>query len=129
MRFVNYYFYRMYMIYLNRKEYARITTCIFFCKLFLLALFFISVYTIYYMTGGFFVQKIPSIAIYLTAFIAPVVFGIIIYNYYSKNRIKKIQELYGKSKYNELISDKLIQSVPYIELTIGFIIWFIIANS
>ena len=129
MKMMDYYFYRVYMIFLKRKEFARITTCIFFCKLFLLALFFISVYTIYYITGGFFTEKIPSYAIYLTAFIAPVVFGIIIYNYYSQKRIKNIRELYGKSKYNELISDKLIVSVPHIELTVGFIIWFVIANS
>lgn len=126
---IDYYFYRMYMIYQKRKEYARITTCIFLSKLFLLALFFAAVYTIYYLSGGFFTHEIPTYQILLTAFGAPVLFGVVIYRYYSKERIKKLQAKYKDSRYNELLSDKFITSVPYIELTVGLVVWFVIANS
>lgn len=129
MNIVDYYFYRVYMIFLRRKEYARVTTCIFFCKLFLITFFFISIFMTHYMTGDFFPSNISSHIIYLIVFITPVLFGIIIYNIYSKKRIKEILERYSNSKYNKLLSDKLIQYVPYIELTIGFTLCFFISNK
>lgn len=129
MNIVDYYFYRVYMIFLRRKEYARATTCIFFSKLFLITFFFISIFITHYMTGDFFTRNISSLTIYLVVFMTPVLFGIIIYNIYSKKRIKELQERYSKNKYNKLISDKLIQYVPYIELTIGFTLCFLISNK
>ena len=129
MKIMDYYFYRMYMIYLKKKEFARITTCIIFCELFLTALFFALIFTTYYFTGDFFIDSLRSYKIYLILFGVPILFGTAVYHYYSKERIKKLQTRYKDSRYNELLSDKFIRFVTHIELTIGFAAWFIIANS
>lgn len=129
MKIVNYYFYRVYMIYTKKKEYARINTCIIFCELFLTALFFALIFTTYYLTGSFFIHSLQSYGIYIILLGIPVLFGILIYNYYSKDRIKKLLKRYSNHKYNQLISDRWILSVTYIELTIGLVLWFIIANN
>ena len=128
MNFIDYYFYRVYMIFIKRKEFARASTCILFCELFLTALFFILIFTTHYITGNFFIKELQSYKIYLILFGAPILFGIIIYKYYSKKRIKELLIRYKDSKYNKTISDRLIKYVTHIELTIGLIIWFIIAN-
>lgn len=129
MKMIDYYFYRVYMIFLKRKEFARITTCIFFCELFLTALFFAIIFTTHYLTGDFFLKSLQSYRIYLILFGVPVLFGIAVYRYYSKERIKKLQARYKASRYNELLSDKFILSATYIELTIGLVVWFVIANT
>ena len=128
MNIVDYYFYRVYTIYQKKKEFARITTCILFCELFLTALFFGLIFKTYYMTGSFFIKHFQSYIIYLMLLGVPIVFGIVIYYYYSKNRIKELQKRYSKNKFNGIISDRLILSITHIELTIGLILWFIIAN-
>lgn len=129
MKMIDYYFYHVYMIYLKKKEFARITTCIIFCELFLTALFFALIFTTYYFTGDFFIDSLRSYKIYLILFGVPILFGIGVYHYYSKERIKKLQARYKDSRYNELLSDKFILSATYIELTIGLIVWFVIANT
>lgn len=128
MKFVDYYFYRVYMIYQKKKEFARISTCIVFCELFLTFLFFSLIFITYYFTGSYFLEDLRSYKIYLILFGGSILFGVLTYNYYSKNRISKLLKKYADSKYNESISDKLIRYVTHIELTIGFIIWFIIDN-
>lgn len=82
----------------------------------------------HHLTGDFFIHSLQSYKIYLLLFGALIVFGVIIYRYYSKDRIKKLQAQYDNNKYNKLISDKLILSVSHIELTIVLILWFVIAN-
>ena len=129
MEMIDYYFYRVYMIFLKRKEFGRITARIYFCELFLTALFFAIIFTTHYLTGDFFLKNLQSYRIYLILFGVPILFGIVLYRYYSKERIKKLEARYKDSRYNELLSDKLIMVIGHIELTIGFIIWFVIANS
>lgn len=125
---IDYYFYRVYMVFLKRKEFGRYTACIYFCELFLTALFFALIFTTHYLTGEFFLN-LQSYWIYLIFLGVPVLFGIVLYRYYSKERIKKLEARYKDSRYNELLSDKLIMAVSHIELTIGLVVWFVIANS
>lgn len=129
MNFIDYYFYRVYMIYVKKKEFARITTTILFCELFLTAFFFITIFITHYITGDFFIRNISPLIVYSTIFGILILSGIVVYYYYTKKRIKKLQEQYSNSRYNTLISDKLILSVTHIELTIGFILYFLINNT
>lgn len=129
MEIIDYYFYRVYMVFLKRKEFGRITAFIYFCELFLTALFFAIIFTTHYLTGDFFLKNLQSYRIYLILFGVPILFGIVLYRYYSKERIKKLEARYKDSRYNELLLDKFIMAVSHIELTIGFIIWFVIANT
>lgn len=128
MKIIDYYFYRVYMVFLKRKEFGRITACIYFCELFQMALFFALIFTTHYLTGEFFLN-LQLYWVYLIFGGVPVLFGIVLYRYYSKERIKKLEARYKDSRYNELLSDKLITAVYHIEITIGFIIWFVIANT
>ena len=128
MKIIDYYFYRVYMVFLKRKEFGRITACIYFCELFLMALFFALIFTTHYLTGEFFLN-LQSYWVYLIFGGGSVLFGIVLYRYYSKERIKKLEARYKDSRYNEQLSDKLIMAVYHIEITIGFIIWFVIANT
>ena len=129
MKVFDYYFYRMYMIYLKRNEFARVTACIIFCELFLTAFFFIFIFTTYYMTGSFFIPGISKHIVCLALLGVPALFGVAVYRHYSKKRIAELQKRYGKSKYNRSISDRSILLVSHIELTVCLVLWFIIANT
>lgn len=123
----NYLFYRLYLIFEKKKEFARLTACLVLGEMFLYAFFFTLIFVTFFLTGSYFLtlgwSRGSSFGIVISGLILQ---QIITYRYYNKERIKKLQLLYKGHRLNKLISDRCILFCIKAELVFGLLLWFFI---
>lgn len=127
MNIIDYLFYRLYLIFEKKKEFARLTACLVLGEMFLYAFFFTLIFTTFFLTGSYFITLGWSRgSVFVVVICGLVIQQIITYKYYNKKRIRKLLLLYKGHRLNKLISDNCVLLCIKAELVSGLLLWFLI---